>query len=214
MILGSAPTTAAPQSRGSGRRRGSASGLLTALLVVIVLCLALLALPRLLGYGTLVVRSGSMAETAPVGSLVVARPLNTRDVRVGDVILVRREGATASAPVLHRVVTLTHRSGEVVVTTKGDSNATPDPTPYLLRGRTMTPVLAVPYLGRVFAAVHTRLGWMLLIGLPATVLLWVQLRTIWSPSRRRHAHRSQAVRFPRRRREGSQMTSEHAPATE
>lgn len=86
--------------------------MLTAVLVAIVLCLALLALPGFFGYGTLVVRSGSMAKSAPVGSLVVARPLDTRDVRVGDVILVRRAGATASAPVMHRVVTLTPTGGE------------------------------------------------------------------------------------------------------
>lgn len=227
MTLTGEPRTAAPQLRGGDRRRRAASGLLSAGLVAIVLCLALLALPGLFGYGTLVVRSGSMAQTAPVGSLVVARPLDARDVRVGEVILVRRDGATASAPVLHRVVSLTHHEGEVVVTTKGDSNAAPDPTQYLLRGRTMTPVLAVPHVGRVFAAVHTPLGWTLLIALPATVLLCVQLRTIWTPPRRsaahrsrtiwtpprrRAAHRSRAIWFSRRRRAGSLIPSDHASA--
>lgn len=180
-------TTATAQPPGGGGRRGPASGLVTGLLVAVVLCLALLALPRLFGYGTLVVHSGSMAETAPVGSLVLTRPLDTRDVRAGDVILVRREGATAAAPVLHRVVTLTHRAGETVVTTKGDSNPAPDPQPYVLRGRTMTPVLAVPYAGRALAVVRTPLGWTLLIGLPATVLLWMQLQAIWFPRRARCA---------------------------
>jgi signal peptidase len=130
-------TTAAPASGDGGRRRAREWGLVTVLLVASVVCLGLLAVPRLLGYGTLVVRSASMTETAPMGSLVLARPLDARDVRVGDVILVRREGAVASPPVLHRVVSLTHRADEVVVTTKGDSNESPDPTPYLLRGTTM-----------------------------------------------------------------------------
>ncbi|GEM_PF-4977882 len=98
------------------------------------------------------------------------------------------------------------------MTTKGDSNATADRTPYLLRGRTMTPVLAVPYIGRAYAVVHTPLGWTLLIALPATVLLWVQLRTIWSPSRRRATHRSRARWFPTRRRAGSPIPNGHAPA--
>ena len=180
------------------RRRAGGSRLITLLLVLVVIFFGLLALVRLFGYGTLVVRSGSMAETAPVGSVVVARPLDAGDVRVGDVILVRREGAAASAPVLHRVVSLTHRDGEPVVTTKGDSNATVDPTPYLLRGTTMTPVLAVPYVGRVFAAARTPLGWTLLIAIPATALLWVQLRAIWLT--------------PRRRAGTPTPTSEHAPA--
>jgi len=196
------------------------------LVVAIVLLLALLALPGLIGYGTLVVRSGSMAQTAPVGSLVVARPLEARDVRVGDVILVRRDGTVASAPVLHRVISLTHREGEIVVTTKGDSNSAPDKTPYLLRGKTMTPVLAIPHVGRAFAFVHTPLGWVLLIALPATVLLCAQLRTIWCPAPRRAAHRSLASRgpahrsaaacrsaarwLPRRSRDGSPIPKDHA----
>lgn len=165
--------------------------------MAIVLFLALLSLPGLFGYGTLVVRSGSMEQTAPVGSLVVARPLDTRDVRVGDVILMRRDGGIGLAPVLHRVISLTHREGEIVVTTKGDSNVAPDKAPYLLRGTTMTPVLVVPHLGRVFAFVRTPLGWALLIALPATVLLWAQLRMIW---------------LPRPRRTGSPILNDHASA--
>jgi signal peptidase I len=235
--------SAAPQLRDGGHRRDDrryggpgrgglsrrvASGLLTTLIVVVVLFLALLAVPGLFGYGTLVVRSGSMEQTAPVGSLVLARPLDTRDVLVGDVILVRQDGATAAAPVLHRVISLTHRGAEIVVTTKGDSNAAPDKTPYLLRGTTMTPVLAVPHVGRAFAFVHTPLGWALLIALPATVLLCAQLRTIWFPVprraahrsrangqpvrrwRRRAAHQSSASRFLTRRRAGSAIPNDHA----
>ena len=80
---------------------------------------------------------------------------------------------------LHRVISLTHREGEMVVTTKGDSNAAPDPTPYTLHGKTMTPVFAVPHLGRAYTFVHSSLGWTLLVALPATMLLWVESRTIW-----------------------------------
>lgn len=198
MTLTGETSTAVPASGVGGRRRARGSGLVTVLLVAAVICLGLLAVPQLLGYGTLVVRSGSMAETAPVNSLVLTRPLDTSDVQVGDVILIRREGATASTPVMHRVVALAHRAGKVVVTTKGDSNAAPDPTPYLLRGRTMTPILAVPHVGRALAVARTPLGWTLLIALPATVLLWLQLQSIWFPPRRRYGL--------------SPVTSDHAPA--
>jgi signal peptidase I len=178
----SGPRTADRVTGSGGRRRARGSSLVTVLLLAAVIVFGLLALPRVFGYGTLVVRSGSMQQTAPVGSLVVARPLDAREVRVGDVILVRREGTT-STPVLHRVVTLTHRKGEVVVTTKGDSNKSADPTPYLLRGTTMTPILALPHVGRALDLARTPLGWTMLIALPASVLLWVQLRTIWFPPR-------------------------------
>jgi signal peptidase I len=225
MTLVRETSAAAPsQLRGGGRRRehrrqgGSArpglrrrvaSRLLTALIVAAVLFLALLSLPRLVGYGTLVVRSGSMEQTAPVGSLVVARPLEAADVRVGDVILVRRDGPAESAPVLHRVVSLIHRGAEIEVTTKGDSNAAPDRTPFLLRGPTMTPVLAVPHVGQAFDFVRSPLGWTGLIALPATALLCAQLRTIWLPAPRRGPHRSPASHAPALHRAASRRSAAH-----
>ncbi len=159
--------------------------LCNALLVAIVVTCALLALPRLLGYEMLTIHSGSMSEMAPVGSLVVSKPLAADDVRVGDVVRVRVEGEGVATPsVLHRVIELTRRDGEIVVRTKGDSNPKPDPTLYVLSGNTSTPVLVVPYAGRVLVFAQTPLGWMTAIALPATLVLWLQLKSIWFSPRR------------------------------
>ena len=165
--------------------RGQWMGPVNVLLASMIVCLGLLVVPRLFGYATLVVHSGSMGQAAPAGSLVLARPLDAREVRVSDVVLVRREGAEASPPVLHRVVSLAHRAGKVIVQTKGDSNSVADPSPYQLRGRTLTAVVAIPHAGGALSVARTPVGWTLLVAVPATVLLWMQLRAIWFPARRR-----------------------------
>jgi len=158
----------------------------TGVLVVLIAFLGLAAVPRLAGYQTLTVQSASMTGTASVGSLVVARPLSADEVQVGDVVLVRKEtDGVVAAPVLHRVIELQHRGGRVVVRTKGDANAQPDPTPYVLTGETMTPVLVVPQAGRWLAFARTPLGWTTIVAIPATLLLWLQLKSIWFPRRRK-----------------------------
>ena len=155
------------------------------MLFALVAVLALAALPRLLGYEMLTVHSGSMTGTASVGSLVVTKPITPDQVEVGDVVLVRAETEGLAAPgVLHRVIALHIRGGEVVVRTKGDANAAPDPEPYVLSGATVTPVLVVPHVGRAMAFARPPLGWMVIVALPATLLLWLQLKAIWFPGRR------------------------------
>ncbi len=157
----------------------------TGVLVVLVALVALAGVPRLLGYQTLTVQSASMTGTASVGSLVVARPLAAAEVEVGDVVLVQQEsGRAAAAPVLHRVIALHDRDGQVVVRTKGDANADPDPTPYIMTADTVTPVLVVPYAGRALAFARTPVGWTTIVAIPATLLLWLQLKSIWFPRRR------------------------------
>jgi signal peptidase len=116
-----------------------------------------------LGYESLIVVSGSMGDTAPVGSLVVGRPIPVAKVHVGTIIL-RRVGN--QTPVLHRVVERTQSSGTVVVHTKGDANAAPDPFQTTLHGKVITPILVFPRLGYVIAWLRTPLGWSTLILVP------------------------------------------------
>lgn len=140
--------------------------------------------PRLFGYGTLVVHGGSMSETAPNGSLVIARWMAAEDVEIGDVILVQEESDSGSArPRIHRVVSLEEEGGQVLVQTKGDANSTPDPNIYILPDRVLTPAYTLPYLGFLVRFVATPLGWALVVALPGTLLCMITLRGIWGTRR-------------------------------
>lgn len=151
-------------------------------LLAAVGAVALLALSSRMGFQSLFVRSGSMTGYAPIGSLVVARPIQPADVKVGDVILMRRQHeGRILAPVLHRVIQRdVDQEGQIVVRTKGDANPDPDLEPYVVRKPTITPVLVVPRAGYVLAALRTPAGWLGFVVLPCVLLLSVILVNLWS----------------------------------
>lgn len=171
----------APRRRvlGSGARRLLRMVVLMVLLVLAV-ALAGVTVPRVLGYTTLLVRSGSMGHAYPVGSIAIAKSVDRSDVEVGDVILIRKENSPKRAPYLHRVVDVHHALGRLAVKTKGDTNSAADPDDYALPKRVPVAVFDVPYLGYLLGYVATPLGWALLMVLPATVLCASLLVRVWS----------------------------------
>jgi signal peptidase I len=148
---------------------------------------ALLSLPSVTGVQSLVVRTGSMGGAAPTGSLVVGRVLDAVDVENGDVILLSRAVEDrVLEPVLHRVIERrVDESGQILVRTKGDANRAPDPGEYILRGRTLTPILVVPRLGRAVAALRTPAGWFGFVVLPTVLAGALWLRQIWGHREKR-----------------------------
>lgn len=100
------------------------------------------------------------------------------------VLVCEESDGVAAPPVLHRVIHLGHRGGEVVVRTQGDANPRPDHEPFVLGADTVTPVLVLAHAGRALAFARTPVGWTVVVALPATVLLWLQLKAIWFPRRR------------------------------
>ena len=89
------------------------------LLAVIATCIPL-ALPRVLGYESYMVVSGSMEPTIPVGSIIYVEPMAPEQIPSGEIIAFR-DGETV---VTHRVVENRFVVGEFV--TKGDANAGED----------------------------------------------------------------------------------------
>lgn len=76
------------------------------------------------------VMTGSMAPAIESGAFVAARPAPADTLVPGDAIQFLPPapyGNAARRPVLHRVVSVLRQDGTVLVQTKGDANATPDP---------------------------------------------------------------------------------------
>lgn len=150
-------------------------------LIALAGALSVAALPRLFGYGTLVVHGGSMADTYPNGSLVISRWTAAEEVQLGDVIVVQEETDDGPThPKIHRVVSLDNEGDQILVRTKGDANQTPDPKLYILPDRVLTPAHMLPYLGYLVGFAVTPLGWVFLVALPAALLCVVTLRAIWT----------------------------------
>jgi signal peptidase I len=126
-------------------RAGLVAGSVAAVLVVLV---------HVLGWSTLIVRSGSMEPAVPVGSLVVARPVSGQEVRVGDPLVVQRQGTGGPVLVLHRVVAVQERNGQRFAQLKGDANRVPDTELAALDRPVARPVLVLPAVGYAVASLR------------------------------------------------------------
>lgn len=158
--------------------RKVASGIATVPLVVLAVALAAGLGPRLLGYGTVVVTSGSMGDAVPIGSLAVLEHRDASEIKAGNVIVSRQ--SDISTEVLHRVVSVERDGSAFVVRTKGDANAELDPEPYTLPSRVPVEVYSLPNLGYLVGFSKTPTGWFLLICLPAAVIGALILRAVWA----------------------------------
>jgi signal peptidase I len=151
------------------------------LLVAVVLLFGVaIVVPKLLGYQTYVITTGSMAGTADPGSLVLARPVPTEALQVGDVITyVPPPDAGIPHPVTHRIVDITvDEAGQRSFLTKGDANVTADSWGAFQLDSSVQPrmVLAVPFAGWPVLLLSDRTIRMGAIGGPAIVVALLSLR--------------------------------------
>ncbi|MFZ2556062.1 MAG: signal peptidase I [Minisyncoccia bacterium] len=122
-----------------------------------------------------IVKSGSMEPTIPTGSLVIVKP-STR-YSIGDVITFGADTAT-EIPTTHRIIAFTGENGETRYTTKGDANEDADPNPVARQDVIGKIVLHIPYVGFILDFARQPLGFALLIGVPAALVILEEVITI------------------------------------
>jgi signal peptidase len=161
---------------GMTRARRVTRWVLEALLAAVILgTLALAGLAHVVpasGHPVLIIRSGSMAPTIPVGAAVVLDAAPAGDIQVGDVVTMRLDNGAIFS---HRVTRLVSVGGVPYIETKGDANATVDPS--------LTPVshvmgrvaLTLPLVGFLMAglAMPAGLATVLLAALTLFTALWL-----------------------------------------
>ncbi|WP_232306684.1 signal peptidase I [Thermobifida cellulosilytica] len=124
-------------------------------LVALVIVVSVALLPRITGAQALIVLSGSMEPTLPVGSVVIARPVDPAEIEVGDVITFTHATPAqteiadpAAVPlVTHRVIDVETTDDGLLFHTQGDANTVPDDPPVpasAVRGRLW---YHIPYFG-------------------------------------------------------------------
>lgn len=135
--------------------------------------------PHLLPYRTVTMLTGSMRPLIVPGdvAVVVAEPVSA--LRPGQVITFH--APTIDRPVVtHRLVSVEHRDGAVLLRTKGDANAAADPWLAKVEGDTVWRLRGtVPGAGAVIRALRTPpLRPALLYVVPAVLLGWL-LAGVW-----------------------------------
>lgn len=130
-------------------------GLSVGLLALVVgLAMVLIVVPKLAGATPLTVLTSSMEPRLPPGTLIVVKPADVGDIRIGDVVTYQIESGQPEV-ISHRVTEIvTSTDGSLAFVTKGDNNDEPDASlvlPEQVRG---TLWYSLPWLGFVNQVVN------------------------------------------------------------
>lgn len=131
-------------------------------------------------YQFFVVQTGSMEPAIPTGSVILVQPQES--YQVGDVVTVKispeANPRNPNLTVTHRITEITEENGERLYTTKGDANAAADldlrPQDSVI-GRSL---VHVPYLGYPVGFAKTQIGFIVLIVIPATLIVYSEILSI------------------------------------
>ena len=136
---------------------GLSAGLLAFVLLVGVLVIVV---PAATGSTPMTVLTSSMEPTYPPGTLIIVKPIDSQDIRIGDPITYQIKSGE-EAVVTHRVIAITSSTdGSTTFTTQGDNNGAPDAAaviPEQVKGKVW---YSVPWIGYLNNLVNgTNRGW-------------------------------------------------------
>jgi signal peptidase I len=142
--------------------------------------------PRVLGFTSLTVLSGSMEPAIETGDIVVGQPIRAERAEVGDVVSFREPGTQRL--VTHRVRSIRIAGGSAHLTTKGDANNAPERWTISRRGKVSRALYRLPKLGYARSLLEGPLGRFGLIVIPAILLAALALVRIWRPGHHSQNH--------------------------
>lgn len=145
------------------------------LILLLLAVVFIVAIAPINGNKTLIVRSGSMQPQINVGDLIFVWP--KQNYRVGDIIAFSEEGKPQTT-VTHRIAAIKNENGQILYQTKGDANKSPDQTLVPQKNVIGTADYSIRDLGRLFAAVKTKNGFLLAAILPAVLVIILELFNI------------------------------------
>ena len=151
----------------------------TMVLVVLAVTAALLLLPRILGYHTLAVLSGSMEPEISVGEIVYIKNVDEEELQVGDIVTYMINGNTM---VTHRITGI-DRENQLLIT-KGDANDSADSSPVTYGQVVGKLFFHVPYLGYISIYMRTSLGIAVICGVVFIVLILNLLPELFSKEKK------------------------------
>lgn len=167
------------QEHVSGIAKPAARRALQVLLGTIVAAAVVQALLALIGYRSLIVRSGSMSPALLTGDVIVTHLVRPSSLRVGDVVTFSDQSRDGVL-VTHRVIEVSRQGRTYSFVTKGDSNTGVDEWTISEGGEVGRLTLRVPKLGFVVAAISSTATRVALIGLSLALLTMAIVRRIWS----------------------------------
>jgi signal peptidase len=153
-------------------------------IVVFGVILGASALPIPGNYSVYTVLSGSMEPAIHTGSIVIVKPQT--DYAVGDVVTVASKG---EYPVTHRIVDMREEDGVITFTTKGDANEDADGDERAKNDVIGRAVVSVPWIGYPIAWAQKPMGFMLMIVVPGTLIVYHEILNIITEIKKKLAAR-------------------------
>jgi len=157
-------------------------GLLKVIYYIFIVCVAVLAVllifstfPMAGNHQLLTVLSGSMEPEIKLGSTVLVKPAD--EYKVGDVVTFRNP-KTPDQTTTHRIFEIRKEDEIEAYVTKGDANDAPDTREVLKENIVGKVLFALPYLGYAVNAAKKPAGFVILIIIPATMIIYSEAMNI------------------------------------
>jgi signal peptidase len=151
-----------------------------AIVVAGALLALLLAGPIVLGDHPHTDLSGSMEPVISPGDVVMDEQIAPWEAKVGDIVTFR-DPRQESKLLTHRVVKIRDEGSSLRFVTQGDANNTQEHWRVPATGQIGRAMYTVPWVGHVAVFARTKLGWMLMIGIPLLLIAAEEMFRIWRP---------------------------------
>jgi len=142
-----------------------------------------------------IVKSGSMEPYIKTGSIVVIKPAPIYNV--GDIITFG-EDSPASYPTTHRIISISSLQGKTLYQVKGDANEEQDPSPVGENDVIGKVIFTLPNAGYLLDFARQPVGFILLIGFPAALVILNELIDMGKEIRRTLRRRKKVERVLKR----------------
>ena len=138
------------------------------------------------GYRLFVVQSGSMEPTIKTGSIVLV--VSQKQYKENDVVTFlidpNAKLKDIKSTATHRIIKVIEKDKNINYTTKGDANKSADPNTInqaQVLGKVM---ITIPFVGWFIAFTKTQIGFIALIIIPSTLIIYSELMNIKKESTR------------------------------
>lgn len=162
-------------------------------LIIALGALFLLTFVPLFGIEVKIVQSGSMEPALPLGSMIIVVP--TEEYREGDIITFGSDTREV-IPTTHRIISISAIEGKMVYRVKGDANENEDLKSVEADEVIGKVIFHIPYLGYILDLAKKPIGFALLIGIPAFLVIIDELTKIYREGRRLIAERKKETTSP------------------
>lgn len=159
--------------------------IISTIIIIGLAAIAILLLaPKLLGYESMVVVSGSMEPEIHVGSMVYVKEADPTTLKEGDIITYHISSDTV---VTHRIAAVNAEQQEFV--TKGDANNTEDANPVKYENVIGKTEKTIPYVGYISMYLKTPLGIAAACGVIFIMIILMVLPELFSKKKEKNTEK-------------------------